>query len=382
MIKINLSSGLRFNAGATALALSQSDINFEIFSSTPKNKWPAISRKELSFRPLPFKILEHFNLIKRNRFLREMDAIIFDNIVSLCKSDCDIFHGWATFSLNTGKKYKKKGTPFILDRACPHISFQENLLIEEAELTKSNYIPNSKMFLDRCLEEYELADKIIVPSNYSYKSFINKGFKKNKIQKLKLNINYIAQKKRKFIKNNNKFVLGTIGGNPLRKGIKYLIDAWQSLKLHNATLLLKTSEFELKKNKDLFKKVKNDQTIMIMPYFKNIEDFYMKCDLFCLPSVDDGFGLAALEAMASGVPVIVTENVGASEMVENNVNGFVGKIRDVNFLSEKILALYHDKSLLKYFSENSYSSYNNYLYSQDNYNNNILKIYRSLFYEN
>ena len=117
-------------------------------------------------------------------------------------------------------------------------------------------------------------------------------------------------------------------------------------------------------------------------FYKDVEDFYMKCDLFCLPSVDDGFGLAALEAMASGVPVIVTENVGASEMVENNVNGFVGKIRDVNFLSEKILALYHDKSLLKYFSENSYSSYNNYLHSQDNYNNNILKIYRSLFYKN
>jgi glycosyltransferase involved in cell wall biosynthesis len=382
MIKINLSSGLRFNAGATAFALSLSDMDFKIYSSTPKNKWPAASRSKVLFRPLPFKIIEHFNLIKRNRFLREVDAIIFDNIVSLLKSECDIFHGWATFSLNTGKKYKKKGASFILDRACPHIDLQQSLLIEEAELTKSRYTPMSNMFLDRCLEEYELADKIIVPSNYSYNSFIQKGFKKSKIQKLKLNINYLAKKKKKKTINDNKFVLGTIGGNPLRKGIKYLIDAWQALQLHNATLLLKTSEFELKKNKDLFQRIKNDQTIKIMPYFKNIEDFYMQCDLFCLPSIDDGFGLAALEAMASGIPVITTENVGASEMVENNVSGFVGKIRDVTFLSEKILALYLDRNLLKYFSENSFSKYQSYLNSKDNYNNNVIKMYRSLFNKN
>lgn len=382
MTKINLSPGLRFNAGATVFALSKSDIDFEVFSSTPKNKWPLSSRNKLYFRPLPFKILEHFNLIKRNRFFREMDAIIFDNIVSLLKTECDIFHGWATFSLNTAKEYKKKGIPFILDRACPHINFQESLLAEEAELTKSDYIPVSEKFLDRCLEEYELADKIVVPSNYSHKSFIQLGFKKDKIEKLNLNINYIPKKKKKIIKNDNKFVLGTIGGNPLRKGIKYLIDAWQKLKLHNATLLLKTSEYELKKNKELFQKIKNDQSIMIMPYFKNIEDFYYKCDVFCLPSIDDGFGLAALEAMASGIPVIVTENVGASELVENNVNGFVGKIRDVNFLSEKILTFYLDKNLLKYFSENSFSAFNNYINSNDNYNYNVIKMYRSLFDDN
>ena len=381
MIKVNLSSGLRFNAGATAFALSKSNMNFKIFTSTPKNKWPVDSRSKLLFRPLPFKILEHLNLIRRNRYLREMDAIIFDNIVSLFKTECDIFHGWATFSLNTAKKYKQKDVPFILDRACPHIKFQENLLIEEAELTKSKYTPLSNMFFDRCLEEYELADNIIVPSDYSYKSFIRNGFKKDKVQKLKLNINYIPRKKKKFIINNDKFVLGTIGGNPLRKGIKYLIDAWQALKLNNATLLLKTSEFELKKNKDLYKRIKTDQTIKVMPYFKNIEDFYLQCDLFCLPSVDDGFGLAVLEAMASGIPVITTENVGASEMVENNINGFVGKIRDVNFLTEKILDLYFDRNLLKYFSENSFLKFKNHVNSRENYNNNVLEIYKSLFYQ-
>ena len=118
-----------------------------------------------------------------------------------------------------------------------------------------------------------------------------------------------------------------------------------------------------------------------MPYFKNIEDFYLQCDLFCLPSVDDGFGLAVLEAMASGIPVITTENVGASEMVENNINGFVGKIRDVNFLTEKILDLYFDRNLLKYFSENSFLKFKNHVNSRENYNNNILEIYKSLFYQ-
>ena len=39
------------------------------------------------------------------------------------------------------------------------------------------------------------------------------------------------KRKKKWVSNKEKFVLGTIGGNPLRKGLKYLVDAWKSLKL-------------------------------------------------------------------------------------------------------------------------------------------------------
>ena len=377
MRKINLSSGLRFNAGITALALSNTNFNYKIYTSTPKSKWPLNSRNKVFFRPLPFKILEYLTKIKRNRTLREKDAIIFDNIVSMYSSDCDIFHGWATFCLKSSKVHKKRGSKFILDRACPHIEYQETLLIEEADLTNSTYNPISNRFMDRCLEEYELANQILVPSNYSANSFLKKGFNKDKIKILRLSANFIPKKRKAFIIKKNNFVLGTIGGNPLRKGIKYLVDAWQNLKLLNGTLLIKSSKNELKKNKELYVRIKNDTSIRIISYVNNIEDFYMECDLFCLPSIDDGFGLVVLEAMACGIPVIATKNVGASEMIENNINGFVGKKRDVSFLESKILECYSDRDLLKHLSDKAFLSYRKYIKSNNNYNSNIIKIYEN-----
>jgi len=378
MTKIILSSGLRFNAGITALSLSQSNLEYTIYTSTPKNKWPINCRNNIFFRPLPFKIINYLTGMKRHRRLREMDARIFDNIVSNFSGECDVFHGWATFSLKSSKKHKKRGSKFLLDRACPHILFQEQLLIEEAELTKSVYSPVSKEFLNRCIEEYDLADKIIVPSNYSADSFINQGFKKNKIEVLRLDANFVPKKKKIWKSKKKNFILGTIGGNPLRKGLKYLVDAWQSLKLKDATLLIKTSEIELKKNKELFNKIRNDDSIKMISYVKDIESFYLNCDLFCLPSIDDGFGMVVLEAMSVGIPVITTKNVGASEIIKNNINGFVGEKRDKLFLECKILQLYSNPDLLKSFSEKAFSSYKEYIKSNNNYHRNIINLYKDI----
>jgi UDP-glucose:(heptosyl)LPS alpha-1,3-glucosyltransferase len=54
-----------------------------------------------------------------------------------------------------------------------------------------------------------------------------------------------------------------------------------------------------------------------------IERYYRAADAFIMLSAFDTFGLVVLEAMAAGLPVIVSENVGAKDLVENGRNGFV-----------------------------------------------------------
>jgi UDP-glucose:(heptosyl)LPS alpha-1,3-glucosyltransferase len=56
---------------------------------------------------------------------------------------------------------------------------------------------------------------------------------------------------------------------------------------------------------------------------EEIATYYQASDVFVMPSLFDTFGMAALEAMAAGLPVIITRNVGARDLVENGVNGFV-----------------------------------------------------------
>ena len=59
------------------------------------------------------------------------------------------------------------------------------------------------------------------------------------------------------------------------------------------------------------------------PQAAGVERYYRAADLFAMPSTFDTFGMAVLEAMAAGLPVIVSENVGAKDVVEDGGNGYV-----------------------------------------------------------
>src|SRR6185436_20031441 len=67
-------------------------------------------------------------------------------------------------------------------------------------------------------------------------------------------------------------------------------------------------------------------------------------DLFLLPTISESFGLAALEAMATGVPVIGTRAGGLPEVVEHGVTGYLGEPENVAEMAEGALNLLRDES--------------------------------------
>ena len=68
--------------------------------------------------------------------------------------------------------------------------------------------------------------------------------------------------------------------------------------------------------------------------------------IFVLPSIADGFGMVVTQALACGLPVIVTDNVGAKDIVIEGVNGYVVPNADIGSLKQKIMTLYNDQDLL------------------------------------
>ncbi|MGD8229842.1 MAG: glycosyltransferase family 4 protein [Desulfobacteraceae bacterium] len=63
--------------------------------------------------------------------------------------------------------------------------------------------------------------------------------------------------------------------------------------------------------------------IIFVGVTQEIEKYYLASDVFVMPSKFDTFGLAVLEAMAAGLPVIISQKVGARDVVQDGVTGFV-----------------------------------------------------------
>ena len=76
-------------------------------------------------------------------------------------------------------------------------------------------------------------------------------------------------------------------------------------------------------------------------------------DLFLLPSQTESFGLAALEAMASGVPVISSNTGGIPEVNIQGVSGFLSNVGDVDDMSKNAIFILEDESRLKEFKKNA-----------------------------
>ena len=77
------------------------------------------------------------------------------------------------------------------------------------------------------------------------------------------------------------------------------------------------------------------------------EAIVASCDLFVLTSETESFGLAALEAMACGVPVVSTDVGGIPEVVENGVAGLLNAVGDVAAMTSNALKILSDPAALE-----------------------------------
>lgn len=83
-------------------------------------------------------------------------------------------------------------------------------------------------------------------------------------------------------------------------------------------------------------------------------EIYRISDLFMLPSETESFGLAALEALASGVPVISSKSGGIPEVNKQGYSGYLSEVGDIDEMAENALKILSDDATLAKFKEQAY----------------------------
>jgi glycosyltransferase involved in cell wall biosynthesis len=78
---------------------------------------------------------------------------------------------------------------------------------------------------------------------------------------------------------------------------------------------------------------------------EKIPEIYAQADIFVLPSQNEGMSIALLEAMASGLPVIVTDTGGTTELVEEKKNGLIIPWADISSLTEAMTIMVQNTEL-------------------------------------
>jgi len=287
-----------------------------LYTTTPKGRVKRFPPGyQYHFVPGPVQLMRGAFKNKLNipRWAYDWDSNAFDRMCSVVVEKSDMILGAASSSLYTGRVAKKKGAKFVLDRACPDIRVQERVVGEEAKKTKGPFTPAPDWFLQRQIAEYEEADFIVSPSEYSRRSFPPHLKAKNILVRLTGNVKTVSEVK---THPPRPFTVGVVGGQPLRKGYLYLLEAWKQLGWSDARLLLRTSAPVIKEYAVLADLINNQPNVTMVNFVPDIADFFQQCDVFILPSIDDGFGLALFEAVGQGIPCIATSNSGASELLK------------------------------------------------------------------
>jgi len=279
-------------------------------------------------------------------------------------------------------RYANKDTVFFIGSFG---SINGKLVILLSKIIKYKYVIWSdgeifkqlnKNIFDKKCKSYNYADAIVVPGNkgkryfekfgvkpekifnsyfshdvYEYKKFYNeKSFYRSKIRK-KLNI------------SEDDLVMITVSRFLDLKRLEDLRDALSILennsnKYYRMNLILIGDGEHNKPVYEMIKKSRNIDIHWIKAVrYSNIPEYYAASDFMVFPSEGDIWGLVVNEALSMGLPVICTNIIGASKLVQDGHNGFIVPPRSPIIIAEKIQYLYNYPEILSYMSLNASSIY-------------------------
>jgi glycosyltransferase involved in cell wall biosynthesis len=336
----------------------------EIFVVTGKVKGEPVKERKNGvniYRTSPF-FLKNLSYSSPIYILTALKFIFLKSLLIIKKEGIDLLHCQGFLSAFLGYLLSKiTGIPYI-------VTVQR--LEEKRGFLRQLVYKNAKVCIAASLSIREYFERIgckniaVIPNGIDLKKF--------KIQNSKFKI-------RKRLGLNNEFVVMTVARLEKVKGIEYLIKSISNLKsqISNLICLIVGEGSERKNLEKLVEKLNIKEKVKFLGQVPNekIPEYLAAADLFVLPSLREGFGIAILEAQAAKLPVIATNVGGIPDIIEPDRTGILVEPKNPKALSEAISRIYSNlvfsqklvqraKENLDKYNWNKIAEKVNYIYSQ------------------
>jgi len=258
---------------------------------------------------------------------------------------CDILHLMLHGTgVAVARRAKREGSVVVVEPVNQHPQGMNEILGDETERLGLKTRRALYRIQERQIEEAALSDFLLAPSRVVRDSFVMRGYDQHRTSVLPYAVDLtrfhpIAGQ----ASSDKRFRVICVAQITPRKGQVYLLEAWKKLDLPNAELLLIGSLSHemasvLRRYDGIFRHI---------PFVPNQQlfQYYGRSSVFVLPSLEDGFGCVSTEAMACGVPVVITASAGSSEIIEHGKDGFVVPARSPEAITEHLELLYRNTEL-------------------------------------
>ena len=269
-----------------------------------------------------------------------------------------------------GTKLSKK--PFLYrDKHCPYIKicvfatgafpkYIESICKMDMKKSDDNYVESllvSECNSQNILNAYfvtQNADGFITTSSFVKRSIVNSGANIDKVKVLKYGVEkeLFPSKKQysNYVDGVVKFIF--VGRVEPIKGIHHLLLAFSKLPANKCKLFIVGDYKKEDPYVKMFYRVHNIEFVGSIMH-ADLYKYYQMADVFVLPSISEGFGRVCMEAMQVGLPVILSENVGACDLVKEGENGFVVPVSDRQKLYESMMFFINNKEKIEIMGKKS-----------------------------
>ncbi len=243
----------------------------------------------------------------------------------------DLFHSWSGDCLQSLRVARQRGIPSLVEIPTWHRDRGKTSRPLPATTPRRGWKENLLLDRERFIEEYELADLLVVLSERAADTFRVQGFTEDKLYYLPRGVDV-----ERFRPGTRPPIFRAVFSGALieRKGIHHLLEAWHRLELKDAELWLVGAVHE--EAKPHLKKFWRDN-ICVVGFAKDPENYLNQCTVHVFPSSCEGSAKVTYEAAACGLPQITTREAG--DVVVDGVEGIIIPPGNVERLAEAILHL-------------------------------------------